>query len=278
MPAPQASMMQQLARAQFMSNALKVPTNWQDPSGDPAAAQYGKAFSASEKATAPGAPPLFLAATPNKYHTDAQKHLIAKFGDFIDKTCSAICSAWSNWQSMTAMAGVIINGPVAAGGQLVGPPLMPLILANGAVSTPNNMKYTNVIATVIGTAWLQFTATVTISGLTMYPAFAAFPSPVAPPTPNIPMPFAQLVQVPVSIAAATMKAQMIGQLGDPQAPFAKELFDAICTAFEKCYDTWKVSTMVTNILGVGPVPSWTPLSPAGPVVAGVGTMAPGGLV
>src|SRR5580698_6891583 len=279
MPAPQASMMQQFARLKFTSFALKVPTNWQDPSGDPAAKQYGDAFQPSEKATAPGAPPLFLPASMNKYHTDAQKMHIAKIGSFIDTTCSAICSAWSTWQTAATMAGILVNGPVAAGGTLVGPPMQPLIMAEGAVTTPNLLKFTTVIATVISNAWMQFTATVTVPGLPWYPAFLMFPGPMAPPLPNLPVPFAQLVQVPVSISAATMKMQMISQLGDPQAPFASQLFESICTAFEQCYDIWKISTMVTNVLGMGAIPTFAPpFVPAGPVVAGTAMMAPGGLV
>ena len=100
MPAPQASAMQQLARLKFTSFNLKVPQNWQEPSGDPAAKHYGDAFKPEEKATAPaGMPPLFQPASLNKYHTDTQKMHIAKIGAFIDGTCSAICWAWSQWQT-----------------------------------------------------------------------------------------------------------------------------------------------------------------------------------
>ncbi|MCX5743731.1 MAG: hypothetical protein NT062_14660 [Proteobacteria bacterium] len=279
MPAPQASMMQQLARLKFTSFALKVPANWQQPSGDPAAKHYGDAFKPSEKMTAPGMPPLFQPASLNKYHTDAQKMHIAKIGSFIDGTCSAICSAWGQWQSLATMAGIIVNGPVAVGGALVGPPLMPLILASAPKSSPMEMKYSNAIANVISTSWLSFTATVKVAGMPWYPMFAALPTPVAPPTPNIPCPFAALVQVPVSISPNIMKMQMIAQLADPMAPFHKELFESICDAFEKCYNLWKVSTMVTNVLGTGPVPTFAPpYVPVGPVLGGVATMAPGGLV
>ena len=279
MPAPQASAMQQLARLKFMSFNLKVPTNWQNPSGDPGAKHYGDAFQPSEKTTAPGMPPLFQPASLNKYHTDTQKMHIDKIGKFIDGVCSAICSAWSTWQSATTMVGVVINGPVAMGGQLVGPPLMPLILASAPKASPMELKYSNVIANVISTSWLTFTATVKVTGMPWYPAFAAFPSPVAPPTPNIPCPFAALMQVPVSISTMTMKGMMIAQLADPMAPFHKELFECICDAFEKCYNIWKVSTMVTNVLGTGPIPTFAPpYVPVGPVLGGVGTMTPGGLV
>jgi len=278
MPAPIASAVQQLARLKFTSFNLTVPTNWKDPQGA-AGDQYGRAFKPNEKMSTPGMPPLFQAASMNKYHTDTQKMHIAKVGAFIDGICSAICSAWSQWQSMATMAGVLIAGPVASVGQLIGPPLTPLILASAPKATPQEMKYSNVIATVIGTAWLSFTATVKIPGLPWYPLFAAFPGPMAPPTPNVPTPFAALTQVPVSISCNAMKAQMIGQLADPQAPFNKELFESICDAFEKTYNLWKVSCMVTNVLGFGPIPTFAPpFVPVGPVLGGTGTMAPGGLV
>ena len=279
MPAPQASAMQQLARLKFTSFNIKVPQNWQNPSGDPDAKHYGDAFKPEEKTTAPGAPPLFQPASMNKYHTDTQKMHIDKIGKFIDGICSAICSAWSQWQSMSTLVGVVIAGPVASVGQIVGPPWTPLILASGPKETPMLLKYTNVVANVLGTAWLSFTATVKVPGMPWYPAFAAVPSPVAPPAPNIPCPFAALTQVPVSISANVLKMQMVGQLGDPMAPFHKELFEAISDAFEKSYNIWKASTMVTNVLGTGPVPTFAPpYVPVGPVVGGVGTMTPGGFV
>jgi hypothetical protein len=276
MPAPQASAMQQLARLKFTSFNLKVPSNWKDPQGN-AGDHYGRAFKPDEKASAPGMPPLFQPASLNKYHTDTQKMHIGKIGGFIDDTCSAICSAWSQWQTAATMVGIVINAVTATGGQIVGPPWTPLILASAPKSTPMEMKYSNVIAQVIGTAWLSFTATVKVTGMPWYPAFAAVPSPVAPPAPNVPCPFAALMQVPVSISASVLKMQMVGQLGDPQAPFNQELFEAISDAFEKSYNLWKVSTMVTNVLGTGPVPTFAPpYVPVGPVVAGIGTMTPGG--
>jgi hypothetical protein len=281
MPAPQASAMQQLARAKFMSFALKVPTNWQDPSGDPAAKQYGQAFSDSEKATVPGTPPLFIAASANKYHTDTQKMLIAKIGSFLDQTCSAICSAWSTWQSTVTMSGIIINGPAISLGQLVGAPWQMTIMGAGAVSTPNLMKFTKVIASVISQAWTMFQSSVTFaSPFPAFPAFAAFPGPVAPPIPSqVPIPFMSLFQVPVSLQAALLKTQMIGQLGDPQAPFAPQIFEAISTAFEQCFDIWKTTTIVTKIMGTGPIPTFAPpFVPVGPVVMGTGNMLPTGLV
>jgi hypothetical protein len=277
MPAPQATMMSQLARAKFMSFGLTVPDKWRAPSGDPDEQHYRDAFKPEEKTTAPAVPPLFRAASGNKYHTDAQKMHCAKIGKFIDDTCGAICTAWSTWQTSATMVGVVINAVTAAGGQIVGPPWTPLILAKAPKESQALLRYSNVIANVIGTAWLSFTATVKVPGLPWYPAFAAFPGPMAPPVPNVPVPFAALTQVPVSISMNMLKTQMVGQLADPTAPFSSQLFESIADAFEKSYNTWKVSTMVTNVLGTGAIPTFAPpYVPVGPVVGGVGTMTPGG--
>ena len=277
MPAPQASAMQQLARLKFTSFNLKVPKDWRDPSGGDAGDHYSRAFKPDEKASTPGMPPLLQPASLNKYHTDTQKMHVAKVGKFIDDTCSAICSAWSQWQSMATMVGVVITAITASVGQVVGPPWTPLILASAPKASPMELKYSNVIATVIGTAWLTYTATIKIPGMPWYPAFAAVPSPVAPPSPNVPCPVAALTQVDPQ--AELLKTQMVGQLADPMAPFHAELFEAIIDGFMKCLTLWKASTMVTNVLGTGPVPTFAPpYVPVGPVVGGVGTMTPGGFV
>jgi hypothetical protein len=273
MPAPQADFLKQMARTKFMSFALKVPTNWQQPSGDPAAKHYGMAFKDSEKSVPPGAPPLFLPATPNKYHVDAQKMHIGKVGAFMDGINAAIAGAWGQWQTMASMVGFIVAGPVVSLGQIVGPPFGPLILANGApMSSPMEMKWTNAIANAINVGWLAFTASVKSPGLPFYPAYAAVPTPVAPPMPNLPVPFAMLTQVPTPISTDALKGLMIANLADPTAPFNKELFESVAFAFEQAYNIWKISTMVTNVMAIAT--GGTPITPI-PAV-GTATMIPGG--
>lgn len=282
MPAPQAVMMKQFARLKFASFGLKVPTNWKDPQGDPAAAHYGKAFKAQEKATVMDMgsppPPLFMPATLNKYHTDTQKKHNSDVGGFIDKICTAICSAWGQWQMAAVMTGVQIAGPVATGGQIVGPMLQAFIMPQAPVNTAQLAKYSNVVASVISNAWMQYTATIKIPGMPLYPAFAAFPGPIAPPMPNLPAPLIALTQVDVGLQPNALKSLMVAQLGDPTAPFHGELFEAIATAFNQCFTIWKASTIFNNILGTGPIPTFAPpYVPVGPVVGGQGNMIPTGI-
>jgi hypothetical protein len=279
MPAPQASMMQNLAKLQFRTFAIKLPDKWQVPSGDPAADHYAKDYVQSPGTPTPMPPALFLPANTSKDHCDIAKKISDKFEAYIDGIISAICSAWSQWQSAATMVGVLVNAVTASGGQVVGPPLTPLILSSAPKATPMEMKYSTTIATVIGTQWLAYTAAIKVPGMPWYPAFAAFPSPVAPPTPNVPCPLIAISTGAQLVSKNTMKGMMIGQHGDPQAQWHKELFDSVCDAFEKCHQIWEPSTQVTNVLGTGPVPSFAPpYVPVGPVVGGVGTMTPGGFV
>lgn len=266
MPAPSASTMKQLARQKFMSFKIVVPAGWKKPEGQ-AGEQYDQSFKEHEKVTEPGSPPLFLPATLNKLHTDTQKMMIAAYGKFIDDICDAICAAWGQWQSAAALVGVVINGPTASGGQITGPALGPLILAQ-AKKDP----FSNAVANALGTAWQAYTASVKVPALPWYPAFAALPGPIAPPTPNVPMPLASLAQNPAVLATAATKAQMVAVLANPNASHHAQLFESIAHAFEQSYNQWKVSTMVTNVLGTGAAAGGM----GGPVVGGVGTMPPGG--
>lgn len=276
MPAPQATMMQQLAKAQFMSFGIKLPVDWKQPQGE-GGRQYGNAFKPSEHVGVVTPPTLFVPASTNKYHTDTVNKISGQFNDYIDGICSAICDAWSQWQTAATMVGVMITGPVASMGQVVGIPWLPLIMASGPKTTPAELKYTTTIANVLNTAWLAYTATIKVPGLPWYPAFAAVPSPVAPPMPNVPVPVVALTQVTVPVSKAILKGQMIAMHADPTAQHSVELFDAVADAFEKCFQLWQTTTMVTNVLGTGPVPTFAPpVVPVGPVLGGIGSMTPGG--
>ncbi|HEY4178091.1 MAG TPA: hypothetical protein VGM90_14690 [Kofleriaceae bacterium] len=275
MPAPKPDLLKQVVRTKFMSFAIKVPANWQQPAGDKGSA-YDDAFKPADKNCMPASPPLFQPATMNKVHVDTQKQHVRDYGEFIDETCKAICSAWDQWHQLATMSGVLINAVTASLGMVVGPPLAPLIIAQGLKKTPMLLKYTTAIANAFGTAWLSYTATIKVPGLPWYPAFAAVPSPVAPPAPNTPTPVIALTSVPVTMQMQMLKMSMISNLADPTAPYMEKLFEAFAFGINTVFTTWQTTTMVTNILGTGPVPTFAPpYIPAGPVLAGQGTGLPG---
>lgn len=278
MPAPQASILQNLAKNNFRAKNITLPVNWQQPSGEKGE-MYSRAFKDNEK-NAPSNPTLlFKSASSNKYHVDTTKNMSDKFEKYIDGICSAICSAWSQWQSAATITGVIINGPVGImpPGGLVGLPLFPLIMATAPKSTPQEAKYSNAIANAVSTSWQAWQSGLSIPALPYPPTFATCPSPVHPPTPNITFPLAGATSAgETMLSGACLKNLMVSNLADPSAQHHQELFDSIANAFHSVFMTWKSSTMINNVLGTGPVPTFAPpFVPVGPVVCGVGNGPPG---
>ena len=274
MPAPQASVLSNLAKMLFLAKGIQLPMNWSQP-GD----QYPDAFKPDEIVVAPNPPTtLFIQATLNKYHVDTARQIGQKFEDYIDGICGGICDGIDKWMKMTTIMGVMINGPVGMllPGCVVGAPLMPLILATAPMSTPQEIRYSTAIANAFGTAWQAWQSGLT--GMIMYPpTFAACPSPVHPPTPNIPMPLITLASPgEAGLSPSALKASMMGFFGDPTALHAMDLFDAISSAFGVVFQIFKATTLVQNVLGFGPVPTFAPpFVPVGPVLMGTGMGAPG---
>lgn len=184
------------------------------------------------------------------------------------------------WRLQAALTGVVINALTATGGQLIGPPLEPLIMSSpslAAKTDKRDRKIASAIASVIGTSWTTFCATVKVPGLPWYPAFVSFPGPVAPPMPNVPTPFVALTQVRGVLASGPMKTLVRAKLHPDKS--ADGVIDAVMVGFDLDVMQMLLSMTVKMVMGTGPVPSFAPpFVPAGPVIMGTGTMAPGGLI
>ena len=273
MPAPQKGQLVELAKLNFKAKAIGLPVKWQTPGGD----QYVKAFALSELVQPPDGASIFLAASPNQYHVQTQREIGKGYADFIDGISGALCGAIDQWMKLTVIAGMMINGPVGMvlAGNVVGPPLLPFILAAAPVSTPQLMKYSKAIAQAVSNGWQQWQ--MGLMGQLMYPAFAAFPGPMAPPMPCVPMPLIAFSSPgEAMLSPATLKTQMIANLGDPEALHHQELFDAVAQAFNTTFTLFKATTVVQNVLGTGPIPTFAPpIVPVGPVVAGTSIPTPG---
>jgi len=277
-PAPQASVMKLAAKNKFRSFAIKLPQKWAQPMAV-AGKQYVDAFTLSEHAWPDTGNKLFVPATTNKYHVETAKKMGKDYEKFIDDICSAICTGWQQWMAASTITKVIISANVGTitPGSIVGPPLFPLALAPAPKHKPYLAKFSTAIATAVGNAWTTWS--VGYMGTLQYPpTFATCPSPVHPPTPNIPMPVKTAGSSPgeAMLQASALKSSMIGLLGDPKAPHHKELFESIATAFKSSFDQWALSTQVSNVLGTGPVPTFCPpWTPVGPVLGGMGNGVPG---
>ncbi len=266
MPAPDAKALGETAKANFLSKNINLPQKWKMP-GD----QYTDAFELGEKVVAPNSPiTLFKEVSTNKYHVDAAKTIGDQFKEYIEGVMDAISDAVDKWMKMAMITTVLINGPVGMllPGGVVGPPLMPFILAKAPKKTPMETKYSMAIANAVSQQWQIWQ--MGLMGTLMYPAFAAFPGPMAPPTPNIPLPLITFSSPgEAALSAEALKGMMVSYLADPAANHAMDLFDALSKAFNTLFQIFKASTMIQNVLGMGPIPTFVPpFVPVGPVVAG----------
>lgn len=273
MPAPNPQTLAETAKANFLAKGIQLPQCWEQP-GD----LYSKAFPSGEAQVPPNSPmTLFREVSTNKYHVDPAKKVGDQYSKYIEGMTAAIGDGIDKWMKLTMIAGVVINGPVGTllPGGVVGPPLMPFILAKIPKKTAMEIKYSTAIANALSQQWQIWQLGLT--GTLMYPPFSSFPGPVAPPTPNVPLPLIALSSSgEAGLSAQALKGMMTSLLADAEANHAMDLFDALAKAFNIVFQTFKMSTIIKNVMGTGPVPTFAPPAvPAGPVVAGTVIPTPG---
>lgn len=140
----------------------------------------------------------------------------------------------------------------------------------------------NAIAEGVSSNFDSWRRNVMVPGLPWYPAFAAFPGPVAPPMPNVPTPLiscpsSQMAKITV---ASKLKKSIYNFLpSDMQTPENEAFVEGIAAQLAIQFLIWLTSQMVTNVLGKGPVPTFAPpYVPVGPVIGGDNIGVPGHLM
>jgi hypothetical protein len=202
-----------------------------------------------------------------------------KADPYVDKACQAIGFAWDMWRMQAKFKNLKINGPTAIGtpGCLDGPAWEDLIKSQAPRSNAWERTLTNAIAGAFSEAWKKYQDSVTVPGLPWYPPFAAWPGPMAPPTPNIPTPFAALGQNTRSLAPDELKTKITGKAGKA-TEFAEQIAEALAFGFTNAFTIWMPTQQVMNVLGKGPVPTFAPpYVPVGPVIGGDNIAVPGHL-
>jgi hypothetical protein len=269
MPSPPANALSQTAKQIFSGKGIRLPVNWQDMG--PA---YSQAFTPAERFAQANSPTcLFHETTSNRYHTDAARILGRSMEEFIDSMSAALSDAVTKWMRTASVVSVIINGPIGTllPGGVTGPMLKPFIMARAPVKTEMETKYSNAVAEAVSSGWASWQQG--LSGMLSYPSFAASSTPVAPPTPNVP---ASLVTFGSSgesaLAPDPLKNTMAQALGQ-DGQHAATLFEAIAGSFYTHFQTFKLSTIVSGVLGTGPVTMMP-----GPVAGGAVIPIPGNFV
>lgn len=280
MPGIQPALLKQLTKAAFKAHNIVLPVKWKQPIGK-AGKQYIDSFKLTELFAPPDPSKLFSPATPNKYHVDTVKKISGQFEEFIDGICGAICTGIDLWRLQAKFKDLKIMAVSAIGapGCLDGPALKNLIMPTAPKESKNLLKYSKAVAEHVSEAWEKWQGKVMVPGLPWYPAFAAFPGPMAPPMPNVPTP---LIACPSAMMAemtpSKLKDGMVKKLDDKDALHHKELFDAIGKGLGATFLMWLPQQQVMLVLGKGPIPTFAPpYVPVGPVVGGENIAIPGHL-
>jgi hypothetical protein len=281
-----------IGHVKFASHMLKLPPNshWKQPQGDPAAPHYSDALTLQEKIAIPKVfPPYFSPQNQHVYHQDSCNDIGQKTKDFQDKMVDAVKFAHQMWKLQAKFQNLKIMAVAAIGqpGCLSGPSLESLIkmAPYSAAMVGNEAAYRDAIAKGVADCFQKWQDNVTVPGLPWYPAFAAFPGPMAPPMPNVPMPLitcisSQMTQIitPKPMSDAMTNALPQKMRDDDVTKIHVALFDAIATALALAFLIWLPSQQVMMVLGTGPIPTFAPpFVPVGPVVNGNNIPTPGHL-
>jgi len=275
--------MEPICDATFVAQMKRLPVDWQQPQGNPEAAQFQQAFQTAHHMTVPQPGCYFWAQSTLKRHTDSCKDMGTIFKDFCHSMLKGFKQSVDMWRVQAKFQNLMINGPVAVGppGCLSGPDLASNIKNFSLpAASGEEKKWRDAVASGLAQCWSTWQQGVSIPGLPFYPAFTAFPSPYAPPMPNVPFP---LIACPsagqAQMTPAMLKNAMVSAYGGPDndGQFAAMAF-SIGTAVSTSFMAWLPMQQIMNVLGKGSIPTFAPpVAPVGPVVMGDNIAVPGHL-
>src|SRR5262249_2443452 len=129
---------------------------------------------------------------------------------YLDGITHAVCQGHEFWRLRAYVTGVIVHAVTAIGGTVTRPNIATTILGAGPREGAfgGASAITTAVAKGLGKWWEGFHKSMTVPGLPWYPAFAAFPGPMAPPMPNVPTPVMALMTANVFQGPTEMIKEM----------------------------------------------------------------------
>lgn len=177
------------------------------------------------------------------------------------------------WRLDAELVGVsIVGGFAMAGpGVLRSPNAFAPTIRTAMTRAQAPAPIADAVASTIWQAWKQWADGVTVPSLFWYPSFAAFPGPVAPPTPNVPSPLVLCVSKGLpAMSAASLGPAMLTALGTGPLPAGtREAVDRLADALGDAFRDWIAHANVSLVFGAGSAAVASPLIPVAPVTGSV---------
>ena len=286
---PGLSAIKILGNVLFMAKSLKLPAaTATDNGGDKG---WSEAYFKDRKDADMGGipqciPPWFMPQKPGfKPHQKTCDDIGKNFKDFHDTMIDAVSFAHNMWKLQAKFKDLQIAAVSAIGspGCLDGPKLDIANAPQCASMTGNMAKMRDAVAKGVADCFKKWQDQVTIPGLPLYPAFAAFPGPMAPPMPSIPVPL--IACISGMMTQIVMPDEMTKAMDDALDQGLKDkdpekhyhaLHQSIATVLSLAFLLWLPQQQMMLVLGKGPIPTFAPpFVPVGPVVGGDNISIPG---
>lgn len=260
MSVPTGSAMALIAKQRFAQERIILPDGFDRffPRESVKQRQFTDAFLPQDRNVAPLLTPpdlLFDRYVPLRAFAEQQATMSRSYADFIDQICIAISAAWEVWQQTVKMTAVTYTAGTAMGGQIVGPPFAPTIIAMGP-----KVPWTTIIASAITTMWTQFEMSLRFLGAPLFIGNLSIPIPPGGdampglPAPTGPLPFKiafpssapivkdALVGLMESIPAPPLRPGTASSLG----PHTRIVYESIASAFVDSFNLWIANTLIES--------------------------------
>jgi hypothetical protein len=289
---PGVSPIKILGNLSFMAAGLKLPVATSSGNDKGWTEAYHKDRKDAEMGAVPQViPPWFMPQKPGfKHHQKSCDEIGKNFKDFHDAMIDAVGFAHNLWKLQARFKDLQIAAVSAIGapGCLDGPALESNIknAPQCASFTGNMAKKRDAVAKGVSGCFKKWQDQVTIPGLPLYPAFAAFPGPMAPPMPCIPVPLIACISgmmtqiiMPDAMTKAMDDALDQGLKDKDPEKHYHALHEAIATVLSLAFLMWLPQQQLSLVLGKGPIPTFAPpFVPVGPVLGGDIVSIPGHLM
>ena len=240
--------------------------------------------------SADGVVNYFGTQDPQSYHASTASTMTKTYKKFISTMLSAVEYAFNIWKATFKFSGLKINGPVAVGstGCLKSDQkffdLFKTYPGHVEFMTGKHYaKWRDAVGKGVEKCLNKYFDNVMVPALPWYPAFAAFPGPVAPPMPNIPWPLISCPSTGLTdiTTSAPIKKAILDEFDDGVAEknhddIHETIFEAIASSLSIGFLTWVSTQFINLVMANGNIPTFAPpVVPVGPVVNGQNIATPG---
>jgi len=285
-------------------DSWKPPQNKGKESKDNYTKGVGESNWGPQYPVADGVISYFATQDAQTYHFNSATSATADYKAFIHTMLDAVKYAFNIWKMTLYFKDLKVNGPTAVGSTgCLTSSMLPtgknadLGCACGFFTTfltfPKHAQYAqnehyadwrDAVGRGVAQCLKKYVDNVTVPGLPWYPAFTAFPGPMAPPMPNVTTPLMACpssgmteLTVAKKIQDAIIKEFKNGLKDKSNDSLYKTIFGAIADSLSVGFMTWLSTQVVNLVMGTGQIPTFAPpVVPVGPVVNGQNIPTMGG--